>query len=63
MVAIYIAEPLAKIFNKSMGTGTYPALWKTANVKPILKEKGHRQILKITDQLACCPVYQKYLRK
>ena len=40
MVAIYIAEPLAKLFNKSLSAGKYPTLWKNANVKPVFKGKG-----------------------
>ena len=38
MLAVYIAEPLAKIFNKSLSIGKYPTSWKRANVKPIFKE-------------------------
>ena len=40
MTATYIAEPLSKIFNKSVHDGKYPAQWKLATVKPIYKGKG-----------------------
>ena len=40
MMAIYIAEPLTKIFNKSLSTGEYPITWKRAQVKPVFKGKG-----------------------
>ena len=34
-----LAEPLADIFNKSLGTSTVPRDWQTANVIPIFKKK------------------------
>ena len=40
MSAAYIAEPLAKIFNKSISSGHFPSAWKTATVKPVYKGKG-----------------------
>jgi len=46
MAAIYIAEPLAKIFNKSLANGKYPTLWKKANVKPVFKGKGSASEIK-----------------
>ena len=39
-VAIIIAEPLTKLFNKSLQLGIYPTSWKNANVHPIFKKKG-----------------------
>jgi hypothetical protein len=63
MVAIYIAEPLAKIFNKSMATGTYPALWKTANVKPIFKGKGSPSDIKNYRPISLLPCVSKIFEK
>ena len=40
MTAAYIAEPLAKILNKSVQEGRYPTKWKHATVKPVFKGKG-----------------------
>ena len=40
MLAILIAEPLAKLFNKSLSTSKFPHHWKEANVTPIFKRKG-----------------------
>ena len=33
-----LAEPLAKIFNKSLILGIYPLSWKKANVIPLFKK-------------------------
>lgn len=38
--ALIIAEPLSKLFNKSLSTGIYPSIFKQANVKPIFKNNG-----------------------
>ena len=40
MTALLIYEPLTRLFNKSLATGTYPSSWKQANVRPIFKRKG-----------------------
>ena len=40
MIALLIADPLSKLFNKSLRTGKFPSSWKLANVKPIFKNKG-----------------------
>ena len=40
MIAILIAEPLTKLFNKSLTTSMFPNLWKNANITPIFKRKG-----------------------
>ena len=40
MTAAYIADPLSKLFNKSVQEGKYPRGWKTATVKPVFKGKG-----------------------
>ena len=38
--AILIVEPLTKLFNKSLNQGIFSNSWKTANIKPIFKNKG-----------------------
>ena len=35
MVAIFLKEPLTKLFNKSLADGKYPSSWKHANIIPI----------------------------
>ena len=40
MIALLIAEPLTKLFNKSLSLGTFPTLWKQARVTPVYKKKG-----------------------
>ena len=38
--AVLIAEPLSKLFNRSITLGVYPSKFKEANVRPIFKNKG-----------------------
>ena len=38
-----MAKPLSDIFNKSMEYGSFPSIWKRANVMPVFK-KANRQI-------------------
>ena len=40
MCALLIANPLSKLFNKSLESGKFPAVWKKACVTPIYKDKG-----------------------
>ena len=40
LVALLIHEPLTQLFNNCLHTGTYPSIWKQANVHPIYKKKG-----------------------
>ena len=39
-----ICEPLSKLFNNSLASETFPAIWKKANVLPIFK-KGAKNIV------------------
>ena len=63
MVAIYIAEPLAKLFNKSLSAGKYPTLWKNANVKPVFKGKGSPSDIKNYRPISLLPCVSKILEK
>ena len=40
LIAILIYEPLTKLFNKSLQSGTFPKIWKEAFVTPIFKNSG-----------------------
>ena len=40
MAAAYIAEPLSKLFVKSVQKGKYPTQWKKATVKAVFKGRG-----------------------
>ena len=40
LTAILIYEPLTKLFNKSLQSGTFPKTWKEASVTPIFKNSG-----------------------
>ena len=40
MIAILIAKPLAKLFNKSLQASKFPDMWKEAIISPIFKRKG-----------------------
>ena len=63
MTAIYIAEPLSKIFNKSIATGTYPSIWKRAKVKPVFKGKGSPSDLKNYRPISLLPCLSKIFEK
>ena len=38
-----IAEPLSRLFNKSMGCSVFPDIWKQANVTPIFKKNDKQK--------------------
>ena len=40
MIAIFIKEPLTKLFNKSLADGKYPSSWKHDNITPVFKNEG-----------------------
>ena len=40
---VFIAKPLANLFNKSLLTGSLPRDWKAATVTPIHKEGSRHQ--------------------
>ena len=63
MVAIYISEPLSKIFNKSLAAGKYPNLWKEANVKPVFKGKGSPSDVTNYRPISLLPCLSKILEK
>ena len=63
MIAIFIADPLAEIFNKSLAAGKYPSLWKRATVKPIFKGKGSPSELKNYRPISLLPCVSKIFEK
>ena len=40
LVALLVYEPLTRLYNKCLQEGSYPSIWKDANVHPIYKRKG-----------------------
>ena len=40
MFATILAQPLTHIFNKTLTSGTLPSDWLTANISPIIQERG-----------------------
>ena len=40
LTALIIANPLSRLFNKSLTSGIFPSVFKEANVRPIFKNKG-----------------------
>lgn len=63
MTAIYIAEPLTLIFNKSLSEGRYPNIWKRANVKPVFKGKGSPSELQNYRPISLLPCVSKIFEK
>ena len=63
MSAAYIAEPLAKIFNKSISSGHFPTAWKTATVKPVYKGKGSPSEIKNYRPISLLPCTSKIFEK
>ena len=47
LCATELALPLSLIFQKCLSTGTFPDLWKRANVQPILKRKQPESQIKL----------------
>ena len=63
MTATYIAEPLSKIFNKSLEEGKYPSAWKNATVKPVFKGRGSPSELKNYRPISLLPCLSKIFEK
>ena len=63
MVASHVAEPLTKIFNKSLATGKYPNIWKRASVKPVFKGKGSPSEFKNYRPISLLPCVSKVFEK
>ena len=62
LCATEVALPLSLIFQKCLSTGTFPDLWKRANVQPILK-KNNRQIKSNYRPISPVPICGKILKK
>ena len=63
MTATYIAEPLSKIFNKSLEEGKYPSAWKNATVKPVFKGRGSPSEIKNYRPISLLPCLSKIFEK
>lgn len=57
-----IAYPLCLIFNKSLSSGTYPAVWREALVVPIYKN-GEKDMVKNYRPISILPVFAKVFEK
>ncbi|MCP4487008.1 MAG: hypothetical protein GY820_06775, partial [Gammaproteobacteria bacterium] len=66
-LALYLAEPLAYIFNFSFVLGRLPDEWKFANITPIYKNKGSRSSTTnyrpISLTCVCCKVMEDIVVK
>ena len=63
MTAAFIAEPLSKLFNKSISEGKYPSSWKNATVKPVFKGKGSPSEIKNYRPISLLPCLSKIFEK
>ena len=57
-----VAFPLQKIFQKCIVTGSFPNIWKFANVQPVHK-KSNRQIISNYRPISLLPICAKILEK
>ena len=57
-----VAQPLTKIFNKSIALGQFPLEWKAARVIPIFK-KGQRTMLDNYRPISILPVVSKLIER
>ena len=63
MLAIFLKEPLAKLFNKSLAEGKYPTDWKHANIIPIFKNKGATSDVKSYRPISLLPNMSKIFER
>ena len=56
MAAIFLKEPLTKLFNKSLSQGRYPSSWKHSNVTPVLKTKVTSSDVKSYRPISVLPI-------
>ena len=57
-----IVEPLCLIFAKSLETGTYPSVWKKANIIPVNKEDGGQNKMNYRP-ISLLPIFGKIFEK
>ena len=58
-----IAEPLTYVFNLSLSSGKFPAVWKKAAVQPVFKRKGDRCDASSYRPIALLPSVSKILER
>ena len=63
MIAIFVKEPLTKLFNKSLNNGKYPSVWKHAKITPIFKNKGTPSDIKSYRPISLLPSMSKIFEK
>ena len=63
MIAIFLKEPLAKLFNKSISKGKYPSSWKHAHIIPVFKCKGSSSDVKSYRPISLLPSMSKVFEK
>ena len=63
MCALLLANPLCKLFNKSLHSGIFPLLWKKACVTPIYKQKGSSSDPTNYRPISLLPTLSKILEK
>ena len=63
MIAIFLKEPLAKLFNNSISKGKYPSSWKHAHIIPVFKRKGSSSDVKSYRPISLLPSMSKVFEK
>ena len=58
-----LVKPLMKIFQLSLNTCIFPAMWKKANVIPVYKNKGDKSALKNYRPVSLLPIFGKLFEK
>ena len=63
MVAIFLKDPLAKLFNKSLAEGKYPYSWKHATIISVFKNKGSASDVKSYRPISLLPSMSKVFER
>ena len=63
MLAHSLAPSVTQLFNFSISSGTFPKLWKSANVCPIYKRKGTKSDVDNYRPISILPILGRLLEK